>query len=328
MRPFRYERPGDPDAAIALLASEPQARFLGGGTNLVDLMRLGVEAPPLLVDVSRLGGDAITEAPGGGLRIAAGVTNSRLAADTRVRERYPVLSEALLNGASGQLRNLATVGGNLLQRTRCPYFQDISKACNKRSPGSGCSARTGDHRNHAVLGHSEQCVATHPSDMAVALTALEATVETRADGGERALPIADFYRLPGEHPERDTVLEHGELITAVRLPPLPAAASSRYRKVRERRSFAFALVSVAAVLTVSDGVVDEVRLAFGGVAHAPWRARVTEDRLRGAPAEEAAFTAAVEAELARAEPLRDNAYKLPMLQRVATQTLLDLAGGS
>jgi xanthine dehydrogenase YagS FAD-binding subunit len=245
-----------------------------------------------------------------------------------VRARYPMLSEALLNGASGQLRNLATVGGNLLQRTRCPYFQDVSKACNKRAPGTGCSARTGDHRNHAVLGHSPHCVATHPSDMAVALAALDAVVELKGPDGERALPLCEFYRLPGEHPECDTVLGHGELVTGVRLPALAAAAGSRYRKVRERRSFAFAVVSVGAAHALSDGSIADARLAFGGVAHTPWRARVAEDHLRGASPDRTTIAAAVKAELAQAQPLRDNAYKLPILQQVATSTLVQLAGGS
>lgn len=324
MRPFRYERPADAQEAVALLATESDARFLGGGTNLVDLMRLGVETPALLVDVTRIEGPGIAESTEGGLTIGAEVTNSDLAADSRVRARYPVLSQAILHGASGQLRNLATVGGNLLQRTRCSYFQDISKPCNKRRPGSGCPARAGEHHNLAVLGHSEHCVATHPSDMATALAALDATVHVEGRAGARSIPIGEFHRLPGDQPDRDTVLEHGELITAVSLPPLALAANSRYRKVRERRSFAFALVSVAAALEVADGKIADVRLAFGSVAAAPWRARLAEDRLRGAPADAQTIRAAIEAELAQAEPLRDNAYKLPMLVGVATRTLLEL----
>jgi xanthine dehydrogenase YagS FAD-binding subunit len=326
VRPFRYERPAGADAAVALLAGEPEGRFLGGGTNLVDLMRLGVETPGVLVDVAGSVGREIIDGEDGGLVIGAGVTNSELAADPRVRRAYPVLSQALLNGASGQLRNLATVGGNLLQRTRCLYFQDVSKPCNKRAPGSGCPARTGEHRNLAVLGHSEHCIATHPSDMAVALTALEARVRIRGAPGERVVPMGELHRLPGDHPERDTVLEPGELITAVELPPLTLAANSAYRKVRERRSFAFALVSVAAALTVRDGAVGDVRLAFGGVAHRPWRAATAEAALRGGPATEAAFAAALDAELAPAEPLPDNAYKVPMLRQVAVRTLAGLAG--
>jgi xanthine dehydrogenase YagS FAD-binding subunit len=329
MRPFRYEHPEDAGQAIQLLAAEPDARFLGGGTNLVDLMRLGVETPAILVDVTGVGGREITERQDGGLTIGAAVTNSDLAVDRLVRARYPVVSQALLNGASGQLRNLATVGGNLLQRTRCAYFQDVSKPCNKRRPGTGCPARTGEHHNLAVIGHSEQCVATHPSDMAVALAAVDATVDVQGPGGERAVPMVELHRLPGDQPERDTVLGHGELITAVHLPPLALAANSSYRKVRERRSFAFALVSVAAALQVSDeGTVADVRLALGGVAHVPWRAHRAEEALRGAAVDEAAFTAALEAELAHADPLADNAYKLPMVRQVALRTLLELAGRS
>jgi xanthine dehydrogenase YagS FAD-binding subunit len=326
VRPFRYERPTDAAAAVELVAGVPDARFIGGGTNLVDLMRLGVETPPVLVDVTAVGGRAIRKDDDGGLTIGAAVTNSDLAADARVRRDYPVLSQALLNGASGQLRNLATVGGNLLQRTRCVYFQDVSKPCNKRRPGSGCPARAGEHRNLAVLGHSEHCVATHPSDMAVALAALDATVHVHGPSGKRELPVGQLHRLPGERPQDDTVLAHGELITAVSLPPLPLAATSLYRKVRERRSFAFALVSVAAALQVSgDGTVADVRLALGGVAHVPWRARVAEERLRGAPAGEVAFAAALEAELAEAQPLADNGYKLALARQIAVRALLDLS---
>jgi xanthine dehydrogenase YagS FAD-binding subunit len=326
MRPFRYERPADAQEAVSLLAAAPDARFLGGGTNLVDLMRLGVETPPLLVDVRRLGGAEITEAQDGGLIVGAGVTNSALAADPRVRRRYPVLSQAVLHGASGQLRNLATVGGNLLQRTRCSYFQDISKPCNKRLPGSGCPARAGEHRNLAVLGHSEHCVATHPSDMAVALVALDASVEVQGPDGARSIAIGDLHRLPGDHPDRDTVLGHGELITAVRIAPLAVAAHSRYRKVRERRSYAFALVSVAAALALDgDGSVAEARLALGSVAHVPWRARTAESLLQGRPATTESFAAALDAELEQAQPLADNAYKVPMIRQVAVQVLAELA---
>jgi xanthine dehydrogenase YagS FAD-binding subunit len=319
VRPFRYERAADAAGALALAAA-PEARFLGGGTNLVDLMRLGVEQPTLLVDVTRIAGDRIEETEDGGLRIGAGVRNSDLAADARVLERYPVLSSALLHGASGQLRNLATTGGNLLQRTRCAYFQDVTKPCNKRKPGSGCPAREGEHHNLAILGWSDACVATHPSDMAVALVALDATVETSS----RSLPLRDLHRLPGDEPERDTVLEHGELITAVRLPPLPFARRSRYAKVRERASFSFAVVSVAAALEVEDGFVKNVRLALGGVAHTPWRARLAEGALLGAPATAESFARAAAAELAEARPLRDNAYKLSIAGNLIVRTLSEL----
>jgi xanthine dehydrogenase YagS FAD-binding subunit len=325
LRPFAYVRAADAPAAVAALAAGgPEARYLGGGTNLVDLMKLGVETPDLLVDVSRLGHDAIEELPGGGLRIGAGVRNSDLAADPAVRERYPMLATALLSGASGQLRNLATVGGNLLQRTRCPYFQDASKPCNKRRPGSGCPAREGHHRDLAILGHSPACVATHPSDMAVALAALDAAVAVLGPDGPRTIAPGELHRLPGEEPGRDTTLEPGELIVAVELPPPPAGRST-YRKVRDRASFSFAVVSVAAAVEVTDGAVVDCRIALGGVAHAPWRARRAEAALRGAPALEASFAAAAALELAAAEPLRDNAFKVPLARAVIVRALLDLA---
>jgi xanthine dehydrogenase YagS FAD-binding subunit len=324
LRPFRYERPVDAAAAIATLAASPRAKFLGGGTNLVDLMRLGVETPDLLVDVSRLPYDRIAHTPEGGLRIGAAVRNSDLAADPVVRSRFPLLAQAVLAGASGQLRNLATVGGNLLQRTRCLYFQDVTKPCNKRMPGSGCPAREGEHRNLAILGHSEHCVATHPSDMAVALAALDAVVHVHGPNGADALPLSHFYRLPGDEPQRDTTLEHGALITGVELPPLGFAAGSRYRKVRERASFAFAVVAVAAAVDVADGVVRDVRLALGGVAHRPWRARKAEAALRGAAATEQSFARAADAELSNARPLRDNAYKVRLAHRLIVRTLAEL----
>lgn len=320
MRPFRYERAADAAGAVELAAA-PEAMFLGGGTNLVDLMRLGVERPALLVDVTKLDDGRIDETPDGGLRIGAGVRNSDLAGDTRVRERYPVLSAAVLHGASGQLRNVATTGGNLLQRTRCAYFQDVTKPCNKRDPGSGCPAREGEHHNLAIIGWSDACVATHPSDMAVALAALDASVETST----RSLPLLDLHRLPGEEPERDTVLDHGELIRAVHLPPLPVARRSRYVKVRERASFSFAVVSVAAALHVEDGTVADIRLALGGVAHKPWRAERAEEALRGAAASAESFARAADAELAQARPLRENAYKVPVARNLIIRTLSELA---
>jgi xanthine dehydrogenase YagS FAD-binding subunit len=236
MRPFAYQRPGDVAGAVAMLAQAPNGTFLAGGTNLVDLMKLEVATPDVLVDVRRLTSDRIQELPDGGLRVGAAVPNSELAADPRIRRRYPVLSQALLSGASGQLRNLATTGGNLLQRTRCVYFQDVTTPCNKREPGSGCSALKGYHRELAILGWSPACVATHPSDMAVALAALDAMVRTQGPAGERTIPLTRLHRLPGDQPQRDTVLEHGELITAVELPPPPEGGRSAYRKVRERAS--------------------------------------------------------------------------------------------
>jgi len=325
VRPFRYERPRDARSAVALLDRDPQAKFLGGGTNLVDLMRLGVEAPDLLVDVARIAGSEIETAAGGGLRIGAAVRNSDLAAHPDVRQRYPAIAEALLQGASGQLRNLATVGGNLLQRTRCLYFQDVTKPCNKRDPGSGCPALEGEHRNLAILGWSEDCVATHPSDLAVALAAFDALVHVTGPNGSRTVPLVELHRLPDGRPQLDTVLAHGELVTAVEVPPLPFARRSRYVKVRERASFAFALVSVAAALDVRDGAVADVRLALGGVAHRPWRAARAEAELRSAPATEESFLRAAEAELAAARPLRDNAYKVPLARSLIVRTLLELA---
>jgi len=328
VREFRYERADDVSGAVALLAGNPDAAFLGGGTNLVDLMKLGVATPDLLVDVRRLTSTEVTELPDGGLRIGAAVPNADLAADPRVRQRFPVLSQALLAGASGQLRNRATTGGNLLQRTRCAYFTDVTTPCNKRAPGSGCGALDGVHRNHAIFGQTLDgpgtCVATHPSDMAVALVALDAVVRVVGPDGEREVAIGDLHRLPGGDPSRDTTLRHGELITAVDVPAL--GFPSRYRKVRDRASFAFALVSIAAALRIEDGAVADVRLALGGVAHRPWRASAAENALRGQPATEESFAAAADAELAAATPLRDTGYKVPLARNLVVRTLLDLCG--
>lgn len=320
MRPFAYERATS--AEDALRRHQDGAVYLGGGTNLVDLMRLGVEEPARLVDVAHLPYDQIELRPDGSLVIGAAVTNSALAADRTVREGHAVLAQAVLAGASGQVRNLATAGGNLLQRTRCSYFQDASKPCNKRAPGSGCPAREGEHHNLAILGHSDACVATHPSDMAVALAALDASIRIRGRSGERTVPIEDLYRLPGDEPQRDTTLEPGDLVTAVEVPML--GVPSRYRKVRERASFAFALVSIAAALDVDDGRVRDVRLALGGVAHKPWRARRAEEALRGAEATQESFLRAAEAELEAAEPLRDNAYKVPLARNLIVRTLTEM----
>lgn len=327
MIPFRYERSDDPANAVATLARSPHGAFLGGGTNLVDHMKRGMAEPDVLVDVTRLPLDRVEELTDGSLRAGATVRNSELAAEPAVRERYPVLSQALLSGASGQLRNLATTGGNLLQRTRCVYFQDVTTPCNKREPGSGCSALGGYQRYHAVLGASEHCVATHPSDMAVALTALDGVVQVQGPRGERSIPVADLHRLPGDEPQHDTVLEHGELITAVDLPVLTFGTRSRYRKVRDRASYAFALVSVAAVLRVAEGAVADVRIALGGVAHKPWRARRAEEALQGALATEESFRRAADAELAEARPAPDNAFKIPLARNVLTSTLLELTEG-
>ncbi|MET7936227.1 xanthine dehydrogenase family protein subunit M [Streptomyces sp. NPDC005322] len=324
MRPFRYERADDVSAAVTTLAEEPEAAYLAGGTNLVDLMRLEVATPQVVIDVRRLTSDRIEELPDGALRIGAAVTGSDLAADRRVRRRYPVLSQALLSGASGQLRNLATTGGNLLQRTRCPYFQNLTTPCNKREPGSGCSAIEGYQRDLAILGASPACVATHPSDMAVALAALDAVVSVRGPDGERRIPLTELHRLPGDAPERDTVLRRGELITGVDLPPPHVAANSRYRKVRDRASYAFALVSVAAALDVADGTVRDVRIALGGVAHKPWRAATAEAALRGGPATTESFRDAAAAELAQADPLPGNAFKVPLARNTIVSTLREL----
>jgi xanthine dehydrogenase YagS FAD-binding subunit len=328
MKPFDYRSPSDAHAAVLAVAQRPDAAFLGGGTNLVDHLRLGITEPGLLVDITALTSDEVVDHEGG-LRIGAGVRNSDLAADRRVRERYPMLAHALLSGASGQLRNMATTGGNPLQRTRCVYFQDVTTPCNKREPGTGCSAAGGATRHHAVLGASEHCIATHPSDMAVALAALDAQVRVLGPDGERIIPFTELHRLPGDSPERDTVLEHGELITAIDVPALPMARRSRYRKVRDRASYAFAMVSVAAALDVADGVVRDARIAFGGVAHKPWRAHRAEEVLRGATASDDAYRAAAEAELTDATPLDGidggNGFKLPLLANTLVATLRELA---
>jgi xanthine dehydrogenase YagS FAD-binding subunit len=325
MRPYSYVRARDVDHAVTTLSEAPNAAFLAGGTNLVDLMKLGIETPDVLVDVRRLTSERVEDLEDGGLRIGAAIPNSVLAADRKVRTRYPALSQALLAGASGQLRNVATTGGNLLQRTRCVYFYDTTTLCNKREPGSGCSAIEGHNKNHAILGASEHCVATHPSDMAVAMTALEAFVNVRGPEGDRRIPIEELHRLPGDDPRRDTTLQHGELITSIELPPLAFSSNSKYRKIRERASYAFALVSVAAALDVEDGVIRDVRIALGGVAHKPWRATKAEEALRDELASEENFRAAADIELEDAETLRDNAFKVPLARNIITRTLLDLA---
>jgi xanthine dehydrogenase YagS FAD-binding subunit len=327
MKPFQYEQAVSVNDAVTSVAGRSGAVYLAGGTNLVDHLKLGVAAPDVLVDISALPLDTIQATEDGGLRIGAAVRNSDLGSNHAVRRHYPALSQALLAGASGQIRNAATTGGNLLQRTRCVYFQDVTTPCNKREPGSGCPAREGFHRNLAVLGASEHCVATHPSDMAVAMLALDATVAVLGADGERTVPIAELHRLPGDHPEQDTTLAQGDLITHIQL-PAPLTRRSAYRKVRDRASYAFALVSVAAVLDVEDGVVRDVRIALGGVAHRPWRATTAEDLLRGRPATEQSFRAAATAELEEAEPLRDNAFKVPLVRNTITATLRGLAGGT
>ncbi len=324
MIPFTYSRATDSAAAIRA-AARAGARYLGGGTNLVDLMREGIERPSALVDVTGLD-RGITDRGDGGLRIGAATSNTALASDRRVRERYPMLARAILAGASAQIRNMATVGGNLLQRTRCLYFYDEAARCNKRAPGSGCDALDGFNRMHAILGASPACVATHPSDMCVALVALDATVHLAGADGARTLPFEALHRLPGDTPERETELRPGELVTAVELPPLPMARRSTYRKVRDRSSYAFALVSVAAALELgADGTIRDVRLALGGVAHKPWRAHAAEAVLRGARADEAIFRRAADAELAAARPLRDNGFKIELARRTIVAVLGQLA---
>ena len=324
MNTFSYHRAGEAAEASRLGVVEG-AKYLGGGTNLVDLMRETIERPAALVDVTGLS-TAIEKTPDGGLRLGAGVRNSAVAEHPLVRERYPVLARALLAGASGQIRNMATVGGNILQRTRCTYFyDDDGSRCNKRTPGQGCDAIEGFNRIHAILGASEACIATHPSDMCVALAALDATVHLRSAGGERRIPFTGFHRLPGETPQIETELLPGELIMAVELPSMPFAKRSTYRKVRDRASYAFALVSVAAALELDGGKVKQVRLALGGVAHKPWRAYKAEEALVGQAASVENFRAAAEAELADARPLPLNGYKVELARRAITAVLEQLA---
>ncbi len=325
MRNVSYARAADPQAALDLVAENPNAKFLGGGTNLIDLMREGIERPDALIDITRLPLTAIEELPDGGLRIGALVRNSHLAGDALVRERYPVLSQAILLGASAQLRNMATTGGNLMQRTRCYYFYDAAARCNKRQPGTGCDAVDGFNRIHAVLGTSPQCIATHPSDMCVALAALDAVVQVTGQGGSRGIPVADFHRLPGDTPDVDSNLQPGELITAVDLPALPFARRSLYRKVRDRASYAFALVSVAAALEVEGGMVKHVRVALGGVAHKPWRASAAEQYLVGKAADAQTFEEAAALELAPATPYSHNGFKIELARRTIADVLTGLA---
>ncbi len=321
MRPFTYERATDPGAAVAAAARDG-ARFISGGTNLLDLMKLDIERPTHLVDISRLPLKDIEELPYGGLRIGAQASNSDVAADARVRARYPVLSQALVSGASGQLRNKASVGGNLLQRTRCPYFYyPTADGCNKRDPGSGCAALGGFNRIHAILGASDACIATHPSDMAVAMAALEARIELLgSDQTARSVPIGSFHRLPGDTPQVETVLRPGELITGVVL-PAPPPGRQIYRKVRDRASYEFALVSVAALVATDGGTITSARVAFGGEAHKPWRSVEAETVLEGRPATAATFRAAAEAALAHAVGRGHNDFKIELARRTLFRVL-------
>ncbi len=324
MTPFVYQRADSVADAIRQSALSPGSRFLGGGTNLIDLMKYGVERPEVLIDVTHLPLTRIEPIAGGGLRIGALVRNSDIAADRAVVSTYPVLAEAILNGASPQLRNMATTGGNLMQRTRCYYFYDTAFPCNKRQPGSGCSAIGGQNRIHAVLGQSEACIAVNPSDMAVALSALDAVVQVEGARGKRAIPIVDFHRLPGDSPQIDTNLQRDELITAVELPASVLAARSHYIKVRDRASYAFALVSAAVALDAPGGTVRAARIALGGVAHKPWRATSAERLLIGRPANESSFRGAADLALDGARGYEHNTFKIELAKRTIVRALVEL----
>jgi xanthine dehydrogenase YagS FAD-binding subunit len=330
MNSFDYVRPATVREAVAA-AAEPGAAFLAAGTNLLDLMKGGVTQPKRLVDISHLPDlDRIEDLPDGGVRIGALVRNADLAHDRNFARRFPAVAEALLSGASAQLRNAATVGGNLVQRTRCAYFYDVASACNKRSPGAGCDARGGDNRLHAILGWSERCIATHPSDFCVPLVALDAVVEVEGKAGRRDVPLEMFHRLPGDAPDRENMLEPGEMIVAVRLPAGAAhfAAHARYLKVRERTSYAFAVVSAAAALRLEAGLIADGRLALGGVALKPWRAREAEEILIGARPETSLFRRAAEAALAEAKPSGENTFKIELARRIVVQALALAAAGT
>ncbi|HEY0513084.1 MAG TPA: xanthine dehydrogenase family protein subunit M [Thermoanaerobaculia bacterium] len=329
MNPFSFSHARRPEEAVAAVSRDPRAKFVAGGTTLVDLLRLDVETPDALVDINALPLAKIEPLAGGGVRIGAMVRNSDLANHPAIRKNYPVLSEALLSGASPQLRNMATVGGNLMQRTRCQYFRDTVYACNKRTPGAGCSALGGYNRIHAVLGTSDKCIATFPGDMPVALAALDAVVHTRRpDGGERAIPLADFHVSYGENPAKESVLEHGELITAVELPATPWFARSHYLKVRDRASYEFALASAAVALDIdggSGGRIRAARVALGGIATKPWRSREAEQALTGAKAEEATYRTAAEAALRGARAQKDNGFKIELAKRTLARALATAA---
>jgi len=320
MQAFQYKKPRDIEGALGV-SSVPHAKFVAGGTTLIDLMKLNVERPTTLIDINSLALDKIEKMPEGGLRIGAMVRNSDLAHDSGVQQDYPVLSQALLSGASPQLRNMATTGGNLLQRTRCYYFRDTMYACNKRNPGSGCAAIDGYNRIHAILGTSEHCIATHPSDMAVAMMALEATVHIRGPKGERAVPLNDFYFVPGSTPDRENVLQPGELITHATLPALAGGTRSYYLKRRDRASYEFALASAAIVAQMQGRTVQRVRISLGGVGTKPWRSKEAEQALEGREASESNFRAAAEAALRGAKPLHDNAFKVELAKRTLIRAL-------
>ena len=330
MKTFDYVRPASVQDAVAA-ASEPDAAYLASGTNLLDLMKGGISRPGKLVDISHLPGlDRIEELANGGVRIGTLVRNADLAHNRDFARRFPAVAEALLSGASAQLRNAATVGGNLLQRTRCAYFYDTASGCNKRNPGAGCDARGGANRLHAIMGWSESCIAAHPSDLCVPLVALDAVVEVEGKAGRRDIPLEEFHRLPGDTPERESVLERGEMIVAVRLPPDAAhfAAHARYLKVRDRTSYAFAVASAAAALRLERDTITEARLALGGVAAKPWRAREAEESLRGARADASAFRRAAEAALATAKSAGDNGFKIELARRIVARALTLAAAGT
>lgn len=324
MNPFTYTRATDTDDAIAICSREG-AMFLAGGTNMMDLMKEGVNTPTQLVDIRKLPEKQIVVKDDGSTRIGATTSNTDVAYHPVIKERYQVLSEAILAGASAQLRNMATVGGNLMQRTRCPYFHEVAFACNKRQPGSGCSAYNGFNRMNAILGGSEHCIAAHPSDMCVALAALDAVVQTRSGLGERSIPISDFHLLPGDTPHLETALEHGEFIAAVDLPVIPENARSHYLKVRDRTSYAFALVSAAVVLSINNGVISFARVALGGVGTKPWRSYEAEQVLMGAPVNEDTFTAAANAAMQQAQPRQFNTFKVELAKETLKETLLIVA---
>lgn len=325
MNPFAYVRAANPDEAVATVVREPAAMFIAGGTNLLDLMKEGVHTPSQLVDIRKLPAIEITPQDDHSIRINAMVRNSEVAHHPIIRQRYPVLSEAILAGASAQLRNMATTGGNLMQRTRCSYFHDTDFACNKRQPGSGCAAINGFNRSLAILGGSESCIATHPSDMAVALVALDAIVHTHGANGNRQIPITEFHRLPGVSPHLETILEHGEMITAVELPNILYAWRSHYLKVRDRASYAFALVSAAVVLDLDGDMICNARIALGGVGTKPWRSPEAEQALIGAPATEETFAAAADAAMRDATPRRYNGFKVELAKQTLKEALKTVA---
>ena len=325
---FHYARANDVADAVRQMAADPGAKFIAGGTNLIDLMKEYVERPTRLIDISRLALTKVEETADGGLRIGALVPNSDLAYHPAIQQRYPLLASAVLAGASAQLRNMASTGGNLLQRTRCAYFYDIATPCNKRAPGSGCAAIAGHNRMHAILGTSDSCIATHPSDMCVALAALGASVRVTGSGGERVIAFADFQRLPGDQPQRDNTLAHDEIVTAIELPPRGFAANYSYLKIRDRLSYAFALVSVAVGLELDGATIKEARLALGGVAHKPWRDPRAEAALNGAAADTASFTRAADLLLREAKGFTHNTFKIELARRAIIRTLTQAAHGA